>query len=229
MPYLECKNIYAALGTITVDASFCVNRSKMTCIIGASGAGKSTILRIIAGLHPVDKTQNTSIVLDKKDITYLPPNKRECGMVFQNSSLFMHMTVEDNVSYGLICRGIKKKKARFLANEFLKTFELDNFSKRYPETLSGGEAQRVALARTLIVSPKLLLLDEPLSALDTHLRHKLSDDIKNMQKKMGFTAIMVTHDLEEAMNLGDNIIVLNKGKIAWQGEAKEFSPTYFSS
>lgn len=144
-------------------------------------------------------------------------------MCFQNSSLFLNMTVQDNVGYGLCCNGISKKESRKQAVEFLKIFEMQDFAKRYPETLSGGEAQRVSLARTLIVHPKLILLDEPLSALDVHLRKNLAEEIRKMQQKMGFTAIMVTHDLTEAKMMSDRIIAIKDGLKEWEGKSVDFN------
>ena len=143
-------------------------------------------------------------------------------MVFQSHSLFDHLKVDDNVAYGLVSGGMNKKEARLKAADFLKEFGLEGFEKRYPETLSGGEAQRVALARTLIMNPKLVLFDEPLSALDAPLRKKLAALIRDLQKIHGFTGIMVTHDINEAKTVSDQIILMKQGKIFWQGKASEF-------
>lgn len=230
MAYLECKGLckdWTSLSTagITVDVSFSADKGSMTSIVGASGCGKSTVLRLVAGILKADQCPlgtKTKITLDGKDITALPPGKRECGLVFQSGALFLHMTAEDNVAYGLVCRGIRKKEARRQAGEFLDLFNMKELAKRYPETLSGGEAQRVALARTLIVRPKLVLLDEPLSALDAPMRKKLAQEIVSMQKRIGFTAIMVTHDISEAKMMSDRIILMEKGRIRWEGAAGEF-------
>jgi ABC-type Fe3+/spermidine/putrescine transport system ATPase subunit len=132
------------------------------------------------------------------------------------------MSAEDNVAYGLVCRGMKKREAREQAREFLTLFNMQDFARRYPETLSGGEAQRIALARTLIVHPKLVLLDEPLSALDAPMRKKLAREISSMQKKIGFTAVMVTHDISEAKMMSDRIILMEKGRLRWEGAAADF-------
>lgn len=167
------------------------------------------------------------ITLDGKDITHLEPGKRETGMVAQSGALFLHLTVEDNVAYGLECRGMSKKESRRQAESFLAKFNLEGFAKRYPETLSGGEAQRVALARTLIVQPKLVLFDEPLSALDAPLRKKLAEDIRMMQKETAFTGIMVTHDINEAKTISDTIILMEKGRKKWEGKPAEFSERLF--
>ncbi len=217
MAYLECYNLYKKWETSTIDVSFCIEQKTLTSIIGPSGAGKSTVLKMIAGLLPIDKKEivehKTAIILDGKNITLLPPAKRNCGMVFQNNSLFLNMTVEQNICYGLKCKGIKKQECLKKSNEMLQLFNLENFAKRYPETLSGGEAQRVALARTLVVEPKLILFDEPLSALDQELRNRLASEIRSMQQNIGFTAIMVTHDIAEAEKISDRIIRIEKGRI----------------
>lgn len=226
MSYFSAENLYQNFDSITVNASLHCEQGTMTSIVGPSGSGKSTILRIISGLNQTSNKNSqlpqAKIVLDGKDITDLPPAKRNIGMVFQSHTLFDHLKVVDNVAYGLISAGMNKKQARQEASEFLKQFQLEGFEKRYPGTLSGGEAQRVSLARTLIMKPKLVLFDEPLSALDAPLRKKLAELIKDLQKKMGFTAIMVTHDINEAKNISDQIILMKKGKIFWQGNPTDF-------
>lgn len=220
MAYFTAENLQQNFDSVQIDVSFECEQGTMTSIVGPSGSGKSTVLRLISGLN--QGSQNQKITLDGKDITNLAPSKREIGMVFQSHSLFDHLKVEDNVAYGLVSAGMKKKEARALASEFLNQFELEGFEKRYPETLSGGEAQRVSLARTLIMKPKVVLFDEPLSALDAPLRKKLAALIKNLQQKFGFTGIMVTHDINEAKAVSDKIILMKKGKIIWQGEAENF-------
>ena len=221
MSYLIATNLNQEFGTLKINASLKCEQGTMTCIVGPSGSGKSTLLRLLSGLLP-PKTSDQKIVLDNVDISNLPSNKRNIGMVFQSYNLFDHLSVQDNVAYGLINNGIPKIQARKMASDFLSQFELKGFEKRYPETLSGGESQRVALARTLIVKPKLVLFDEPLSALDAPLRKKLGLLIKELQKSFGFTAIMVTHDLAEAKKLADQIILIKKGSIYWSGKAGDF-------
>ena len=207
--YLVLKNIYKDWGTKQINLEYFAAQEKtFTCLLGPSGSGKSTILNIIAGLEQNDKQDDFEILLDNKHVKNLAPAKREIGFVFQHGALFNHLNVQDNVAYGLISKGEKKSEARKMAKEFIKEFGLSGFEKRFPQTLSGGEKQRVALARALITKPKLLLLDEPLSALDAELRQKLAFQLKEWQKQFGFTAIMVTHDEEEAQNVADKIIRL---------------------
>ena len=203
----------------------------MLGIAGRSGSGKSTVLRLIAGLLEPDKTghgQNTVLMLDGRNLLSVKPARRGVGMVFQAAALFPHMRVDDNVAYGLRCLsrlrgGLSKKQSRLRAAEFLERFGLEGFAERYPDSLSGGEAQRVSLARTLIVQPDLVLFDEPFSSLDAPLRKKLAADIRSLQKKIGFTGIMVTHDIEEAKFMCDLITVLRCGKQIWTGKPENFS------
>ena len=225
MPYFSVQNLQKKFDSLQIDVSFSCEKGSMTAIVGPSGSGKSTILRMIAGLEQCGTEKSnamTKIELDGKNITDEKPAKRGLGMVSQNPSLFEHMTVEDNVAYGLVSRGTKKKEARNAACDFLEKFNLSGFGKRFPDTLSGGEAQRVALARTLILKPSLVLFDEPLSALDAPLRKKLAALIKKLQYDFGFTGIMVTHDIEEAKSICDNVILIENGKIKWQGNSSEF-------
>lgn len=224
MKYFEAQNLRQTFDTTQINVSFQCEKSTMTSIVGPSGSGKSTVLRLISGLNePSEKdAPEMKVFLDGEEVSKKAPSKRQIGMVFQKHTLFDHLKVEDNVAYGLVSAGMKKKEARCLANEFLKQFELEGFGNRYPDTLSGGEAQRVSLARTLIMKPKLVLFDEPLSALDAPLRKKLATLIRNLQKTFGFTGIMVTHDINEAKAVSDRIILMKKGEIIWQGNAEDF-------
>ena len=238
MAYFAAENLHQEFENITINVSFECEKSTMTCIVGPSGSGKSTVLRLISGLNkPFTEKKGIKessllleqkIILDDCDISNLPPAKRNIGMVFQSHSLFDHLTVAQNVAYGLISKGIKKKEAIKNASDFLKQFNLDGFENRYPETLSGGEAQRVCLARTLIMKPKLVLFDEPLSALDAPLRKKLAKLIKTSQEKIGFTGIMVTHDLDEAKSIANKIILMKKGEIVWSGNSSEFDENFLT-
>ena len=185
MPYFLVQNIHKVWPSVTIDFSLeCQND------------------------EPFDKLRDHefSIELDGIRIETLPPSQRGIGMVFQSGALFNHLSVGDNVAYGLISQGMKKKEARAQAADFLKHFDLSGYENRMPQTLSGGEKQRVALARTLITQPKLVLLDEPFSALDTDLRHRMAQWLRERQKQLGFTAIMVTHDQTEAQAVSDKIV-----------------------
>ena len=218
--FFTVQNIHKTWEAKTVEFSLECQKGTMTCLLGPSGCGKSTVLNIIAGLEVNDDLRYLSfdklrdhedsgtfiIELDGKRIDNLPPAQREIGMVFQSGALFNHLTVKDNVAYGLISKGIKKSQARKMASDYLARFDLAGFDKRMPQTLSGGEKQRVALARTLITEPKLVLLDEPFSALDTELRHRMAAQLRQWQQELGFTAIMVTHDEEEARTVADKIV-----------------------
>lgn len=204
MSYFSVKNLHKTWSSVTVDFSLECDKGTMTCLLGPSGCGKSTVLNMIAGLEKNDIA--FVIELDGQRIESLPPARRNIGMVFQSAALFNHLTVGDNVAYGLISQGVKKREARIRAAEYIKQFDLAGFENRMPQTLSGGEKQRVALARTLITEPKLVLLDEPFSALDTDLRHRMAQWLRDQQKKLGFTAIMVTHDQQEAQTVADKIV-----------------------
>ena len=208
MSYFTVKNIHKTWETVTVDFSLECEKGSMTCLLGPSGCGKSTVLNIISGLEKNDQAWQArlEIELDGNRIETLPPRSRNIGMVFQSGALFNHMNVVNNVAYGLISKGMKKKEALAQTSAFLPEFGLTGFDRRLPQTLSGGERQRVALARTLITQPKLVLLDEPLSALDADLRSRLALQSRDWQKTMGFTAIMVTHDEKEAKTLADTIV-----------------------
>ena len=212
MSYFSIRNIHKTWETVTVDFSLECEKGTMTCLLGPSGCGKSTVLNIISGLEKNDEAwqDKLEIELDGQRIEKLPPRSRNVGMVFQSGALFNHMNVVNNVAYGLISQGMKKKEALARASAFLPEFGLQGFDRRMPQTLSGGERQRVALARTLITQPKLVLLDEPLSALDADLRQRLALQIRDWQKSMGFTAIMVTHDENEAKTLADKIVRFSK-------------------
>ena len=212
MTYFTVRNIHKTWETVTVDFSIECEKGTMTCLLGPSGCGKSTVLNIISGLekNDPDYEEKLEIQLDGQRIEKLPPRERGVGMVFQSGALFNHMNVVNNVAYGLISQGMKKKEALARASAFLPEFGLQGFDRRMPQTLSGGERQRVALARTLITQPKLVLLDEPLSALDADLRQRLALQIRDWQKSMGFTAIMVTHDENEAKTLADKIVRFSK-------------------
>ncbi|MHA1834327.1 MAG: tungstate ABC transporter ATP-binding protein WtpC [Candidatus Baldrarchaeia archaeon] len=190
--------------------SFEVESGEYFVLLGPSGAGKTLLLECIAGLHVLDKGK---IIIDGKDVTFFPPEKRSVGMVFQEYALFPHMTVWENVEFGLEVRKVPLNERRKRVKELLELLKVEQLAHRYPSTLSGGEKQRVALARALAVNPKVLLLDEPLSALDAPLRRKLRDELKRLHKVLRIPFVHVTHDQMEAYSLADKIAVINKGVI----------------
>lgn len=187
-----------------------IKKGELVSFLGPSGCGKTTTLNMIAGFLDVD---GGSIVVDGKPVHLLPPNKREMGMVFQNYALFPHMTVFDNVAYGLKLRKVHKSEINQRVLEALEMVRLSGYEKRYPKELSGGQQQRVSLARALVIKPKVLLLDEPLSNLDAKLRQEMREEIVEIQKKVGITTIFVTHDQEEALAISDRIAVMYEGRI----------------
>ncbi|MBA6117359.1 ABC transporter ATP-binding protein [Pseudomonas sp. NC26] len=194
-----------------------IERGEFVTLLGPSGCGKSTLLRCIAGLTPVDGGQ---ILLDGHDIVPLSPQKRGIGMVFQSYALFPNMTVEQNVAFGLRMQKIKVDESQVRVREALDLVELGSFAGRYPHQLSGGQCQRVALARSLVTRPRLLLLDEPLSALDARIRKHLREQIRAIQRELGLTTIFVTHDQEEALTMSDRIFLMNQGRIVQSGDAE---------
>ncbi len=221
MTHFKAQNLCKIWDDFKLSFSCDIEKGTMLGIVGHSGSGKSTVLRLIAGLAE-NSTHGSLLTLQNKDIANLPPSKRGIGMVFQNAALFSHMRVVDNVAYGLVSNGMAKKEARSKGQDFMKKFGLEGFEKRWPDSLSGGEAQRVSLARTLITKPDLVLFDEPFSSLDAPLRKKLAQDIKELQREFCFTGIMVTHDIQEAQNLCDIVTVMQKGKQVWTGKAEDF-------
>ena len=188
------------------------------CFLGPSGCGKTSTLRMIAGHEDIS---GGDILLGSNIINDLPPAKRGTAMMFQNYALFPHLSCLDNVGFALKMRGIKKLERIKKSLEMLKLVQMDDFSDRFPNQLSGGQQQRVALARALITNPSILLLDEPLSALDPFLRIKMRSELKTLQKKLGISFIHVTHSQDEAMALADMIVVMNKGKIEQVGDPYE--------
>lgn len=205
---------FTALNTISLD----INEGEFICFLGPSGCGKTTLLRAIAGLELPSEGQ---IVQGQRDITLLPPEQRDFGIVFQSYALFPNLTVADNIAFGLTNQGMKKKQALEKVREWLALVDLPNSENKFPAQLSGGQQQRVALARALALSPGLLLLDEPLSALDAKVRAHLRHEICQLQKKLSITTIMVTHDQEEALTMADRIVVMNHGVVEQIGTPRE--------
>jgi len=187
-----------------------INSGTYCCLLGPSGCGKTSTLRMIAGHEEIT---GGKIFLGDLVINDLPPAKRGTSMMFQNYALFPHLNCIDNVAFALKIKNIKKKERYLEANKILKMVQMQNFADRFPDQLSGGQQQRIALARSLITKPSILLLDEPLSALDPFLRIKMRTELKNLQKKLGITFIHVTHSQEEALALADLVVVMNKGII----------------
>ncbi len=195
-----------------------IEEGEFLCLLGPSGCGKTTLLRIIAGLEDVN---SGDIILQDKDITNLEPSKRGFGIVFQSYALFPNMTAYNNIAFPLKERKISKEKIDNKVKEVLEIVGLTNEAHKYPKALSGGQQQRIAIARALALEPKFLLLDEPMSALDAKVRHKLRMDIKRLQKELNITTIMVTHDQEEAITMADKIAILNGGDIMQIGTPEE--------
>ncbi len=191
-----------------VDLAF--DKGEFVSLLGPSGCGKTTILRMIAGF---EAPTTGTILVDGKDITGLPPNQRQIGMVFQAYALFPNMNVADNIGFGLKIAAAPRAEREARVEEMLKLIGLPGYGKRFPFELSGGQQQRVALARALAPRPRMLLLDEPLSALDAKVRVSLREEIRSIQKKLGITTIFVTHDQEEALSISDRIVVMNAGKV----------------
>jgi iron(III) transport system ATP-binding protein len=219
-PHLSVRNITKRFGAFTAlkAISLDICKGELVCFLGPSGCGKTTLLRAIAGL---DLQDEGTIVLAGRDVTLLPPSARDFGIVFQSYALFPNLTVADNVGYGLVNRRLAKAEIKARVAELLALVGLTDQGAKYPVQLSGGQQQRVALARALATSPSLLLLDEPLSALDARVRVRLRDEIKLLQRRLGVTTIMVTHDQEEALAMADRIVVMNHGVIDQVGTPPE--------
>ena len=205
--------------TVAVDNVSCsFEAGTLTTLLGPSGCGKTTSLRIIAGL---ERATSGKILVDNEDVTLLPATDRDVSMVFQSYALFPHMSVIENVSYGLKMINVNKEEYIEKALETLKLVNLEGYENRMPSELSGGQQQRVAVARAIVLKPKVLLFDEPLSNLDAKLRRQVREDIREIQQKLGVTTIYVTHDQEEALAISDKVIVMNKAVIAQEGSPKE--------
>ncbi|MBL4906607.1 MAG: ABC transporter ATP-binding protein [Sneathiella sp.] len=214
--HLHIKGVTKNFGDMRAlnDIDLKVERGSFVCLLGPSGCGKTTLLRIIAGF---EKANSGQLLLDGVDIAQMPPHKRGFGMVFQSLALFPHMSVADNIAYGLKLRGVKAKQRRDRVDELLNVIELPSIADRPVSALSGGQRQRVAIARALAIQPKLFLLDEPLSALDAKLRDNMQIELRQLQRKFGVTTVLVTHDQTEAMMLADDLVVMKDGEIRQSG------------
>jgi putative spermidine/putrescine transport system ATP-binding protein len=195
-----------------------IRPGEFVSLLGPSGCGKTTALRLIAGL---EEPTGGAILMNGEDVTGVPTNRRDIGMVFQSYSLFPHLTAIDNTRFGLDMRKMPRDRARTLAAESLELVGLGALATRYPHQLSGGQQQRIALARALVTSPKVLLLDEPLSALDARVRVQLREEILRIQKELGITTVFVTHDQEEALAISDRVAVMREGRIEQIGTPEE--------
>jgi len=216
--FLRAEGLAKRFGPVTAveDVSIEVNRGEFICILGPSGCGKTTLLRLIAGL---ENASEGKLLLDGADITHALPAQRHCGIVFQSYALFPNLTAFQNVAYGL--RGLPRDERNERVHQWLEWVGLADCAHRRPSQLSGGQQQRVALARALAPEPSLLLLDEPLSALDAKVRHQLRNQIKELQRRLGITTIMVTHDQLEAMTMAERIIVMRDGQILQVGSPSD--------
>ena len=218
---LELKNIKKSFTPgedVLDDICLTVARGEFVTLLGSSGCGKTTTLRIVAGL---EQTDSGSVWINGQDVTKLPPDKRDVNTVFQNYALFPHMNVAENIGYGLKLRKVPRGEIKKKVAQMLELVQLEGYERRKPSELSGGQKQRVAIARALVNNPKILLLDEPLGALDLQLRRAMQIELKHLQKKLGITFIYITHDQEEAINMSDRIAVMRDGCIEQIGTPDE--------
>ena len=220
MAYAELQDLRREFGEVVAldGIDIALEEGEFLSLLGPSGCGKTTALRLVAGF---DKPSSGRILVEGRDMTRIPPNKRDMGMVFQAYSLFPNMTAERNVEFGLKIRGAASAKRREKVAELLELVGLGHAAKRYPHQLSGGMQQRVALARALAIEPRMLLLDEPLSALDAKVRVQLREEIRRIQSRLGITTMYVTHDQEEALSISDRVAVLSHGRIEQIGPPGE--------
>lgn len=214
----EIKKSFTEGEAVLDNISLEISKGEFITLLGSSGCGKTTTLRIIAGLEQPDAG---SVWLDGREVTGLEPNQRDVNTVFQNYALFPHMNVAENIGYGLKLKKVPKSEIRKKVSQMLELVQLEGYEKRKPSELSGGQKQRVAIARALVNNPKVLLLDEPLGALDLQLRRAMQIELKHLQKKLGITFIYITHDQEEAINMSDRIAVMRDGRIEQIGTPDE--------
>jgi spermidine/putrescine ABC transporter ATP-binding subunit len=212
-PIVSIRNLTKRFGPVAAvdEVSFDIAPNEFFALLGPSGCGKTTLLRMLAGLETPTEGH---IIIDDQDMAFIPPNQRPVNMVFQSYAVFPHMSVRDNVEYGLRVVGTPRDETRRRAEEALAMVKLSELAARMPDQLSGGQRQRVALARALVKRPKVLLLDEPLSALDAKLREQMQLELTRLQKTVGITFIIVTHDQDEALSMADRIAVMNMGKVS---------------
>lgn len=217
----QMSKVYAN-GDGVSEIDLAIRSGEILTLLGPSGCGKSTILRCLGGFQAIDSGK---ILIDGRDVTYLSADKRPTSMVFQGYNLWDHMTVYENFSFGLKLRKLKKAEIRQRIEEMLDLLKLPGVEKKYPSQLSGGQQQRIAIGRSLLLEPAVLLLDEPFSALDAKIRQQMREELKRIQDQTKVTVVFVTHDQEEAMSLSDRIVVMEKGKIAQIGTPSEIYET----
>ncbi|MBU6490488.1 MAG: ABC transporter ATP-binding protein, partial [Burkholderiales bacterium] len=212
MSFLTLADVSKSFGAMhaVTDLNLSVEKGEFVSLLGPSGCGKTTTLQMIAGFV---QTTSGRIVLDGRDITEMKPNQRGLGIVFQSYALFPHMTVAQNVSFGLEMRRVSKKESDERVREALALVRLEALAQRFPRELSGGQRQRVALARAIVIAPPVLLLDEPMSNLDAKLREEMQFELRAIQRRIGTTTIMVTHDQSEALSISDRVVVMEAGRI----------------
>ena len=217
---VKLENVSKSYGKANVidDVSLDIYEGEFITLLGSSGCGKTTILRMISGLESVTSGK---VYIDNKDVTHVDPTKREVNTIFQNFALFPKMTVKDNITFGLRMKKVNPSEIEKRCANVIKLVKLDGFENRYPHELSGGQQQRVAIARGIIMNPKVLLLDESLCSLDLKLKKSMQVELKRIQKKLGITFIYVTHNQEEALSMSDRIAIINKGKIEQLGTPQE--------
>ena len=217
---IDLQHITKSFGSSTIldDMSLYIRENEFLTLLGPSGCGKTTTLRIIGGFETPDKGQ---VLFDGKDITNLPPNKRQLNTVFQKYALFTHMNIAENIAFGLKIKGKSKSYINDKIKNALKLVNLDGYENRMPDSLSGGQQQRVAIARAIVNEPKVLLLDEPLGALDLKLRQDMQYELIRLKNELGITFIYVTHDQEEALTMSDTIVVMNQGYIQQIGTPED--------
>jgi putative spermidine/putrescine transport system ATP-binding protein len=224
MATVELQNVTKAYGDVVAvaDLSLRIEHGEFVALLGPSGCGKTTTLQMLAGF--VEATSG-DIRIDGKQMRGIPPHKRNIGVVFQSYALFPHLTVLDNVGFGLKMRNVERGQIAARVSRALDLVQLTSLDQRYPKELSGGQQQRVALARALVIEPSVLLLDEPLSNLDANLREQMRFEIREIQKRIGITTVFVTHDQNEAMAAADRLVVMSKGEIRQVGSAREIYET----
>lgn len=220
MALIEIRNLAKAFGAVKAvdNVSLDIESGEFITLLGPSGSGKTTVLRLIAGFEDPD---GGSIHLSGTDITHLPPFDRDVNTVFQDYALFPHMTAQENVEYGLRTRKVPKAQRAHQAREAIASVKLEHAVDRLPHQLSGGQRQRIALARAMVLRPKVLLLDEPLGALDRQLREEMQSELKSIQREAGITFIFVTHDQEEALRMSDRIVIFNEGRVEQVGTPEQ--------